>query len=115
MCQQATCLQRPGRNGSAQPVLLIILLALASPAFAQDGARDAATAKEAAQAFRIYAEGVTKTGGRPDLTRLEAAALLDRASSGELIVRRRMIEDMTIRKIAPKTQHDYVEAGTHHT
>jgi hypothetical protein len=52
----------------------------------------------------------------PDETaRIDLAALLDRASSGELIVRRRMIEDMTIRKIAPKTQHDYVEAGTHHT
>jgi type II secretory pathway pseudopilin PulG len=58
--------------------ILIILLALASPAFAQDGARDAAAAKEAAQAFRVYVEGVTKTGGRPDLTRPEVAALLDR-------------------------------------
>ena len=58
--------------------ILMVLLALASPAFAQDGARDAAAAKEAAQAFRVYVEGVTKTGGRPDLTRPEVAALLDR-------------------------------------
>jgi hypothetical protein len=58
--------------------ILMVLLALASPAFAQDGARDAAAAKEAAQAFRVYVEGVTKTDGRPDLTRPEVAALLDR-------------------------------------
>jgi hypothetical protein len=58
--------------------ILMVLLALASPAFAQDGARDAAAAKAAAQAFRVYVEGVTKTGGRPDLTRPEVAALLDR-------------------------------------
>jgi hypothetical protein len=58
--------------------ILMVLLALASPAFAQDGARDAAAAKEAAQAFRVYVEGVTKTGERPDLTRPEVAALLDR-------------------------------------
>jgi hypothetical protein len=58
--------------------ILMVLLALASPAFAQDGARDAAAAKEAAQAFRVYVEGVTKKGGRPDLTRPGVAALLDR-------------------------------------
>ena len=27
-------------------------------------------------------------------------------------LRRRMIEDMTIRKFAPKTQHDYIRAVT---
>ncbi|SHL33239.1 hypothetical protein SAMN05444159_5634 [Bradyrhizobium lablabi] len=58
--------------------ILLVLLALASPALAQDGARDAAAAREAAQAFRVYVEGVTKTGGRPDLTRPEVAALLGR-------------------------------------
>jgi hypothetical protein len=58
--------------------ILMVLLALASPALAQDGARDAAAAKAAAQALRVYVEGVTKTGGRPDLTRPEVAALLDR-------------------------------------
>jgi len=58
--------------------ILLVLLALASPAFAQDGAHDAAAAREAAQAFRVYVEGVTKKGGRPDLTRPEVAALLGR-------------------------------------
>ena len=58
--------------------ILLVLLALASPALAQDGARDAAAAGEAAQAFRVYVEGVTKEGGRPELTRPEVAALLDR-------------------------------------
>jgi hypothetical protein len=58
--------------------ILMVLLALASPALAQDGARDAAAAREAAQAFRVYVEGVTKNGGRPDLTRPEVAALLGR-------------------------------------
>ena len=58
--------------------ILLIFLALASPALAQDGARDAAAAREAAQAFRVYVEGVTKQGGRPDLTRPEVAALLGR-------------------------------------
>ncbi|MDR3465195.1 MAG: hypothetical protein P4M07_04545 [Xanthobacteraceae bacterium] len=55
-----------------------MLLALASPALAQDGARDAAAARDAAQAFRVYVEGVTKQGGRPDPTRPEVAALLGR-------------------------------------
>src|ERR1700738_3152735 len=58
--------------------ILVVLLALASPALAQDGARDAAAAREAAQAFRVYVEGMTKKGERPDLTRPEVAALLGR-------------------------------------
>jgi hypothetical protein len=58
--------------------ILLVFLALASPALAQDGARDAAAAREAAQAFQVYVEGVTKKGGRPDLTRPEVAALLRR-------------------------------------
>ena len=58
--------------------ILVVLLALVSPARAQDGAREAAAAGEAAQAFRVYVEGVTKTGGRPDLTRPEVATLLGR-------------------------------------
>ncbi len=58
--------------------ILLILLALASPALAQDSARDTAAAREAAQAFRVYVEGVTKKGGRPDLTRPEVAAQLGR-------------------------------------
>jgi hypothetical protein len=58
--------------------ILLVLVALASPALAQDGARDAAAAREAAQAFKVYVEGVTKKGERPDLTRPEVAALLGR-------------------------------------
>lgn len=58
--------------------ILLVLLALVSPALAQDGARDAAAAREAAQAFRVYVERVAKKGERPDLTRPEVAALLDR-------------------------------------
>jgi len=58
--------------------ILLVLLALVSPVFAQDGARDAAAAREAAQAFRVYVEGVTRKGGRPELTRPEVAALLGR-------------------------------------
>jgi hypothetical protein len=58
--------------------ILLVLLALASPALAQDGARDAAAASEAAQAFRVYVEGVAKQGGRPDLTRPDVAAMLGR-------------------------------------
>jgi hypothetical protein len=52
--------------------ILVVLLAIASPALAQDGAR------EASQAFRVYVEGVTKEDGRPDLTRPDVAALLGR-------------------------------------
>jgi hypothetical protein len=58
--------------------ILLVLLALASPALAQDGARNTAAAKEAAQSFRVYVEGVAKKGGRPDLTRPEVAATLGR-------------------------------------
>ena len=58
--------------------ILLVLLALASPALAQNGARDAAAASEAAQAFQVYVDGVTKRGGRPDLTRPDVAAMLVR-------------------------------------
>ncbi|MBB4394314.1 hypothetical protein [Bradyrhizobium sp. ERR14] len=58
--------------------ILVVLLALASPALAQDGARDAAAAGEAARMFRAYVEGVAKKGERPDLTRPEITALLGR-------------------------------------
>jgi hypothetical protein len=57
---------------------LLFVLALASPAFAQDGARDAAAAGGAAQAFQVYIDGVTKQGERPDLTRADVAAMLGR-------------------------------------
>ena len=58
--------------------ILLMLLALASPAFAGDGMIDAAAARDAAQAFRVYVEGVTKKGERPDLTRPDVAAMLGR-------------------------------------
>jgi len=58
--------------------VLLLFLALASPAFAEDGLLDAAAARDAAQAFRVYVEGVAKKGERPELTRPEVAALLDR-------------------------------------
>src|SRR6202011_2896242 len=69
-----------GRLRLPMPIvrILLVLFALASPALAQDGARDAAAASEAAQAFQVYVEGVTKQGGRPDLTRPEVAAMLGR-------------------------------------
>ena len=58
--------------------ILMVLVALASPALAQDGLLAAAAARDAAQAFRLYVEGVAKKGERPDLTRPEVAALLGR-------------------------------------
>lgn len=57
--------------------ILLILLALASPAFAQ-GARHAAVAREAAQAFRAYIDDVAQKGERPDLNLPENEALLGR-------------------------------------
>src|ERR1041385_977273 len=54
----------------------LLLLAIVSPALAQDGARDAAAAQEAARAFRVYVEGVRKNGSRP--TRPDVSVLLDR-------------------------------------
>jgi hypothetical protein len=58
--------------------ILLVLVALASPALAQDGLLAAAAARDAAQAFRLYVEGVAKKGERPDLSRPEVAALLGR-------------------------------------
>jgi len=55
---------------------LLLLLALVSPAFSQDGPRDAATAQDAGQAFGIYLDGVLKSGGEPDFTKPPAAELL---------------------------------------
>jgi hypothetical protein len=53
------------------PILrsLLLLVALLSPAFAQDGPQDAAGAKDAAQALQLYLDGVAKDGGRPDYTK----------------------------------------------
>jgi hypothetical protein len=53
----------------------LILLALASPAFSQDGPHDAATAQNAGQAFGIYLDGVLKSGAQPDFTKPPAADL----------------------------------------
>lgn len=58
--------------------ILLILLALATPAFAHDGARDAAVAREAAQAFKLYVDEVTQEHGRPDLKRPAVASMLGR-------------------------------------
>jgi hypothetical protein len=58
--------------------ILLVLIALVSSAFAEDGLIDAAAADDAAQAFRVYVDGVAKKGERPDLTRPEIAALLGR-------------------------------------
>jgi hypothetical protein len=53
----------------------LILLALASPAFSQDGPHDAATAQNAGQAFGIYLDGVLKSGAQPDFTKPPVADL----------------------------------------
>jgi hypothetical protein len=54
---------------------LLLLLALVSPAFSQDGPHDAATAQNAAQAFGVYLDGVLKSGGEPNFTKPPAADL----------------------------------------
>jgi hypothetical protein len=56
--------------------IVLILLAFASPAFAQDGIHELAAARDAAKAFKVYIDGVAKKGGRPDLTRPDVAAML---------------------------------------
>src|SRR5579871_745473 len=58
--------------------IVLLLLALATPALAQNGANNAAAAREAAQTFKVYIDGVAQKGERPDLTRPEVAALLTR-------------------------------------
>jgi hypothetical protein len=57
---------------------LLLLIALLSPAFAQDGPQGAAGAKEAAQALQVYLDGVAKEGGRPDYTRAPASELFQK-------------------------------------
>jgi hypothetical protein len=54
---------------------LLLLAALAAPALAQDGPRDAATAQNAAQAFGLYLDGVLKSGGEPNFIKPPAADL----------------------------------------
>ena len=62
------------------PVLraLLLLIALLSPAFGQDGPQSAADAKDAAQAMQLYLGDVAKAGGRPDYTRPPASELFHR-------------------------------------
>ena len=61
----------------AMPILrsLLLLVVLFTPALAQDGARAAAGAKDAAQALQVYLDGVAKSGQRPDYTKPPAADL----------------------------------------
>jgi hypothetical protein len=54
---------------------LLLLAALAAPALAQDGPRDAAAAQNAAQAFGLYLDGVLKSGGEPSFIKPPAADL----------------------------------------
>jgi hypothetical protein len=62
------------------PILrsLLLLVALISPAFAQDGPQDAASAKDAVQALQLHLDDVAKTGGRPDYTKPPASDLFQR-------------------------------------
>ncbi len=59
------------------PILrsLLLLLVLFTPAFGQDGPRDAAVGKDAAQALQLYLDGVSKSGERPDYAKPPAADL----------------------------------------
>ena len=62
------------------PILrsLLLLVALLSSAFAQDGPQSAVGAKDAVQALQLYLDGVAKAGGRPDYTRQPASDLFQR-------------------------------------
>jgi hypothetical protein len=44
---------------------LLLFFALVSPAFSQDGPHDATTAQDAGQTFKIYLDGVLKSGEEP--------------------------------------------------
>ena len=57
---------------------LLLLVALLSPAFGQDGSQIAPSAKDAVQALKLYLEGVSKSGGRPDYTKPPASDLIHR-------------------------------------
>jgi hypothetical protein len=62
------------------PILrsLLLLVALLSPAFGQDGPQGAAGAKDAVQALQAYLDGVAKDGGRPDYTKPPASDLFEK-------------------------------------
>ena len=57
---------------------LLLLVALLSPAFAQDGPQDAASAKDAVQALQHHLDDVAKAGGRPDYTKPPASELFQK-------------------------------------
>ncbi|MCG2638792.1 MULTISPECIES: hypothetical protein [Bradyrhizobium] len=56
--------------------ILLVLLAFASPAFAQDGIHELNAARDAAKTFKVYIDGIAKKGQRPDLTRPDVGAML---------------------------------------
>jgi hypothetical protein len=62
------------------PILrsLLLLVALLSPAFGQDGPQGAAGAKDATQALQLYLDGVAKAGARPDYTKPPASDLFQK-------------------------------------
>lgn len=64
--------------GLAVPLFraLLLLIALSSPALAEDGSAIAAQAKDAATELQAYLDGVLKGGGRPDYTKPPASDLL---------------------------------------
>lgn len=55
---------------------LLLLIALLSPAMAEDGSAIAARASDAASQLRTYLDGVAKGGGRPDYSKPPASDLL---------------------------------------
>jgi hypothetical protein len=65
---------------------LLLLVVLLTPAFAQDGSRAAAAAKDAAQALQHYLDGVSQSGRRPDYTKPPAADLVRRVFDLEQLV-----------------------------
>ncbi|HVH80555.1 MAG TPA: hypothetical protein VM782_14260, partial [Stellaceae bacterium] len=54
---------------------LLVLVVLFTSALAQDGSRDAASAKDAAQALQLYLDRVSESGQRPEYTKAPAADL----------------------------------------
>lgn len=66
--------------GPAIPIVraLLLLIALLSPAMAEDGPGLAAGASDAANQLQTYLDGVAKAGGRPDYSKPPAADLLAR-------------------------------------
>jgi hypothetical protein len=82
MARRAPNLHRVLESALAMPLVraLLLLIALASPGFAQtpgdDGASGAAAATDAAAQLHAYLDGVLKDGGRPDYSKPPASDLL---------------------------------------